>query len=221
MKFFIKKTMKLACIPLAFLLVACGGSGGGSNPVINGMNGPNVSVVNGSITVSMVFQNLVADAGAVIPIPKYPNSSIQIGPDFQSNGTLFSLTVSAADYLGNLGNGLDAHALPGGRLLPGVASGSLPSVAFQIKQLANTTFYVGPDVIGCFVPLSNLNTNGAIVSFRFFDTTNKPVGNLSVVGADAQGQYAGVLLLLSPSLLGIKGPAAQTAALRYYSKLYK
>lgn len=219
MKYCFSFLIKIACIPLIMSLVACGGSGGGSNPNIAGISGPNVQVVNGMIVMSLVFQNVTVDAGATIPIPKYPNSTLQIGPDFQSNGTLFSLTINAADYLGNVGTGLDPHSLPGGRALPGVTNGVLPSVSFQIRQLMNTTFYVGPDVVGFFVP-HNVDTSGAIISFRFFDNTSKPVGTLSLVGADPQGQYSGVLLLLSPALLGIKGGAAQVEALKYYSKIY-
>lgn len=216
-----KNFLKLALVPvLALVLSACGGNGSGTNTKIDGIDGPHVEIVNGNIIMSLVFQNMSIDGGATIPIPKYPNSTLQIGPDFQSNGTLFSLTVKVSDYLGNVGAGLDPHTLPGGRPLPGVASGALPSVAFQIPQLMNTTFYVGPDVIGFFVPFK-LDTSGAILTFRFYDNSSKPVGNLSLVGADQEGKNSGVLLLLSANLLGLHGKDAQTKALKYYSKIYK
>jgi hypothetical protein len=192
-------------ILLATTLAACGGKGG-INTKIDGIIGPDVEVAGGNLLVSMVFTNLQIDGGATIPIPKYPNSSLQIGPDFQSNGTLLVLTVGLPDYKNNLGQGLDPQSLPGGRPLPAVASGVMPAMALQIKQLMNTVLYVGPQVIGFFVPFKALNSlNGAILSFRYYNKTGEPVGNMSLVGADTQGQNAGILLMMRADLMGIIG----------------
>lgn len=205
---------------MAITLSACGGASSGVNPSIAGITGPDVEVVNGRLILSMVFQDIHIDGGATIPIPKYPNSSIQVGPDFQSAGTLLVLTVSVTDFLGDKGTMFNPQTLPGGRPLPGVAAGVMPAIAIQVPQLMNMVFYVGPDVLGVFVPFQKLNLQGAIVSFRFYNKAGSPVGMISLVGSDAAGANAGILALVQANLAGILKPAttSQVAAL---SKLVK
>jgi hypothetical protein len=215
----LKKILGTAtALAAALTLSSCVGSSS-SNPTIDGITGPTVSFANDFVTVSLVFQNLSVDGGATIPIPKYPNSSLQIGPDFQSAGTLFSLTISASDFLGNKGVGLDPQTLPGGRPLPGVASGALPAIAVQVPQLANSVLYFGPTVMGVFVPFDKLNIAGTILTYRFYDSTNNPVGNISLVGSDQDEKNAGLLLLMDPSLLGINGEPARIATLQKYYRM--
>ncbi len=200
-------------------LTACGGKGAGSNPTIDGVVGPNVEFVNGRLILSMTIENLQIDGGLTIPIKKYPNSSVQIGPDFQSSGTLIMLTVSASDFLGNGSQGLDPQALPGGRPLPSVAAGALPAVAFQVPQLANMTFYVGPQVIGFFVPLNHLGMQGTILTFRFYNTDGEAIGILGLVGKDTNGQNAGLLAMMRADLLGIL-PKPSGSTLRALDAMY-
>jgi len=193
---------------MAITLSACGGSNAGSNPTIAGVTGPDVEVVNGRLILSMVFNDIHIDGGATIPIPKYPNSSIQIGPDFQSAGTLLVLTISVSDFLGDKGTFFNPQTLPGGRPLPGIAAGVMPAIAIQVPQLMHMVFYVGPQVLGVFVPFNKLNLQGAVVSFRFYNKQGNPVGMLSLVGSDAQGQNAGILALVQANLAGILKPAS-------------
>lgn len=195
-------------VVMAFTLTACGGAGKGHNTIISGVTGPDVEVVNGRLVLSMVFNDIQIDGGATIPIPKYPNSSIQVGPDFQSSGTLLVLTVSVSDFLGDKGAAFNPQTLPGGRPLPGIASGVIPAVAIQVPQLLNMVFYVGPEVLGVFVPFGKLNMQGAIVSFRFFNKAGDPVGMLSLVGSDSAGKNAGILALIRADLAGILKPAS-------------
>jgi len=200
---------------MAITLSACGGSSTGQNTVIAGITGPDMEVVNGRLILSMVFQNVAINAGATIPIPKYPNSSIQIGPDFQSAGTLLVLTIAVSDFLSDKGTFFNPQTLPGGRPVPGIAAGVVPAIAIQVPQLMNMVLYVGPAVIGVFVPFAKLNMQGAIVSFRFYNKAGAAVGMLSLVGSDAAGQNAGILTLIQANLAGILPPAsaAQLAAL--------
>jgi hypothetical protein len=195
---------------MAITLTACGGAGTGQNHTIEGITGPDVEVVNGRLVLSMVFQNIHIDGGGTIPIPKYPNSSVQFGPDFQSSGTLLVLTVSVTDFLGDKGTFFNPQTLPGGRPLPGIAAGVVPAIAIQVPQLMNMVFYVGPDVIGVFVPFSKLDMAGTILSFRFYNKAGAPVGMLSLVGSDAQGKNAGVLALIQANLAGILKPASSS-----------
>jgi hypothetical protein len=209
------KNMKVASLMalVAITLTGCGGSGKGVNTKIDGITGPDVELVNGRLVLSMVFNNINIDGGATIPIPKYPNSSVQVGPDFQSSGTLLVLTVSVSDFIKDKGTFFDPQTLPGGRPLPSVAAGKLPAVAVQVPQLFNSVLYVGPEVLGFFVPFQKLDLAGSILTFRFHNKAGEPVGILGLVGSDAQGKNAGILALMRADLLGIfKKPSASVMA---------
>src|ERR1700677_3318567 len=86
-------------LAVALAMSACGtgtnGSGtGGSNPTIPGVTGPTVTYVNGNFTMSVVLQNISVSAGITVPIPHMPNSTIEVGPDLQTNGLLLSTTLA-------------------------------------------------------------------------------------------------------------------------------
>ena len=199
------KKLKITCLSVlvAVALSSCGGTGSNGNPIISGVLGPNVSFVNGLIILSMTFQNINLAGGATLPIPGYPNSSVQVGPDFQSAGTLLVLTVSAKDVIGNAGVLLPSQTLPGGRPLPSVAAGVMPALAIQIPALFNTVLYIGPSILGFFVPVGGLNLAGSIVSFRFNDVNGNPAGILSIVGTDSAGANSGILAMMDLNLLGV------------------
>lgn len=182
---------------LSFGLVGCGGATGGVNPEIAGVKGPTVELVDGRFLLSMAFTGLAVDAGVTIPIPNYPNSSLSLGPDFETDGMLVVLTVSVADFV-NIGDrGADPQKLPGGRPLPGVAAGQLPAIALRVPELMNSVLYVGPKVLGFFVPFKKLDLAGQILTFRFHDKAGVRVGNISVVGQDENKQNGGLLVLIN------------------------
>lgn len=165
-----------------------------SNIQIAGVNGPTVSLLQDNMLISMVFENVQLDGGLRYNIPKYKYSYLEISPDLQSNGTLMQISISTKDIVeGNLDQ-LDPQKLPGGRNLPGVATGSLPAVAFSIEKFNNMTVYLGKSVFGIFVP-ATIGVDGAIASFRYY-VGDKSAGTISIVGNDANGANAGVLLLL-------------------------
>lgn len=193
------KSLITASLALAFSvgLVGCGGQGGGQNPTIAGISGPTVELIDGRFLLTMSFSNVNVNAGVTIPIPKYPNSSLSIGPDFATDGMLLVLTVSVEDFVNVGANGLDPQKLPGGRPLPTVSSGQLPAIALQVPQILNSIFYVGPQVLGFFVPFNRLNLAGTILSYRFYDKSGVAVGSISLVGQDANKQNAGLLVLIN------------------------
>lgn len=208
MNFITKNVTRIAAFA-AVLLAAqptlsygMGGKPVAVNTKIAGVTGPTVEVLNGKLSISMIFENIYMEGGVTIPLPKYANSSVYIGPDFTSAGTLMQVTVSVGDYLANKGQGLDPQTLPGGRPLPTIAAGQLPAIALVIPQLKNAVFYFGPQVIGLFVPIS-INTGGLIVSSRFYDKNGKNIGILALVGNDAAGKNGGFLALMDATLLGI------------------
>lgn len=171
------------------------GNNKGANIQIPGVKGPNVSLLQDNLQISMVFDNVQIDGGLRYNIPKYKYSFLEISPDVQSNGTLMNISVSLKDIVnGNLDK-LDPLKLPGGRNLPGVAGGSLPAVAFSIEKFHNMSFYLGKDVFGIFVPAS-VGVDGAIASFRYY-VAQKAVGTISMIGNDDKGENAGILLMIN------------------------
>lgn len=176
-----------------FFATSCG-QNDTSNIEIAGVKGPTVSLLQDNLLISMVFENVQLDGGLRYNIPKYKYSYLEISPDLQSNGTLMSISVSLKDIVEGGLDQLDPQKLPGGRNLPGVATGSLPAVAFSIEKFHNMSFYLGKDAFGIFVP-AKIGVDGAIASFRYY-VGQQRAGTISVVGNDANGENAGVLLML-------------------------
>jgi hypothetical protein len=143
----------------------------------------------------MVLENVQVDGGLRYKVPKYNNTYVEIGPDFQTGGTLLAFSISLDDVFGDFGRLLDPQTLPGGRALPGVLGGSLPAVAFTIEKFHNLTIYIGPKVFGVFVPMK-LSMAGTMANFRYYIGT-KAAGILSLVGEDENGENSGLLLLIN------------------------
>ena len=58
-------------------------------------------------------------------------------------------------------------------------------------------FYIGPKLFGVFIPL-HLNMPGTMLTARYYVSSSR-VGNISLVGEDANGENSGLLLLLDMS----------------------
>jgi hypothetical protein len=202
MKNFLVKSKTLlvsSLLTLALFSTSCGkGGAGSSNIQIPGVSQSAITLNNDSVLLSFVFSGIQLDGGLRYNIPKYPNSYIEISPDLQSAGTLMSISVAIEDVANSSLLNLDPQSLPGGRALPGVASGRLPSVAFSIEKFHGVTLYVGPKLFGIFIPLHDLGIGTSIISARYYAGKTR-VGNLSVVGVDENGENAGFLLMLDLS----------------------
>jgi hypothetical protein len=192
--------MKPLILAIALAVAATGcGKGSNKNIKIDGVDGPRVNFVDGKLTLAVVLKGLQIDYGIRIPIPKMPDSYLEVGPDFQSNGYMINIGIDPEDVkalAGDAINQLDPTALPGGRPLPGVAAGELPGMAIQVPKWHDLVFYVGASLFGVFVPV-NLPWQNYIGTFRFYDGANDPIGNISVVGKDTSGANSGFLLLIN------------------------
>ncbi len=182
-------------IGASLLASSCGSGSSASNIKIPGVNNLGVSLIQDNMLISMVVANINVDGGLRYNIPKYPNSYMEVSPDLQSSGTLLAINVSLKDIMDTTLHSLDPIALPGGRALPGVAGGRLPAVAFSASAFKNMTFYLGPKLFGIFIPVKSLGGVSAIITSRYYAGTSR-VGNISLVGNDANGENAGVLLML-------------------------
>ncbi len=170
------------------------GSDNGSNIEIPGVDGPKVSLIQDKMLVSMTFEAVELDGGLRYSIPRYPNSWLEIAPALNSNGTIMTMSLALSDIMNSDLLLLDPQSLPGGRALPGVRTGALPSVAFSIEKFNNMSFYVGPEVFGFFIP-ATLGIDNGIASFRYY-IGDKRAGTISLVGADTNGENSGLLLML-------------------------
>ncbi|OUR96980.1 hypothetical protein A9Q84_11635 [Halobacteriovorax marinus] len=188
------KKRSLVFLSLLGLLTFTSCGGDSSNVKLEGIDGPHISLLEDNMMISMVIENMEIQGGLRYNIPKYPNSYIEISPDLQSNGTLMSISVSLDDLLDADLQGLDPQSLPGGRALPGVINGKIPAVAFSIENFHNMSVYLGPEIFGVFVP-ADLGIDGAIASFKYYISDTR-AGTVSLVGNDADGENAGILLLL-------------------------
>jgi hypothetical protein len=196
----VSKTRNLLLSALILLAAAFGTScgEGQSQLAIPGVQGPNLTLQQDQILISMVFENLTLEGGFRYNIPEYNNSYISIEPDLQSTGTLMSINVSLQDVFNGDLQLLPPQSLPGGRNLPGVSTGRLPAVAFSIPKWKNMAFYLGPKFFGVFIPVKlDIGTNN-IVTARYYSGKVR-AGNISLVGADENGENSGFVLLLDLS----------------------
>ncbi|MDR3606050.1 MAG: hypothetical protein P4M08_01570 [Oligoflexia bacterium] len=190
------KLAATAAIGLALVSFGCNNTSTGTNTwSIAGVTGPTVTYGTNLVTISAVLQNTTVSAGATLPIPSMPNSSIEVAPEV-NGGLLFQASIDTQDVLALANaNELNPTELPGGRPLPGVAGGDLPGFAVQIPALDNVTLYVSTSIFGVFVPIK-FGLNQVIGTFNYFDKSGKLIGDISVVGEDANKQNSGALLLL-------------------------
>jgi len=201
----------VATFALALTAPACG-KGSSKNVKIDGVDGPKVNFVDGKLTMAVVLQNAQIDYGMRIPLPYMPQSFLEVGPDFASNGYLINLGIDAKDVIALAKDHvkeLDPMTLPGGRPLPGISEGFLPGLAVQVPKLNDLVFYVGAALFGVFIPVE-LPWKDYIGTFRFHDGAGDSIGNISIVGKDTEAHTSGFLLLLNlrgkvGNLIGFRG----------------
>jgi hypothetical protein len=194
---------------MASLAVSCGDQP--QLPEIQGVKGPFFNVMDGKVLISMTLEQMSIIGGARIPLEKLPNSYVEVTPA-QFGGTFFQVALSLEEIEGTDWTLVDPQALPGGRPLPGVVGGQLPSFAVTVPDLADSTFYVSKKVFGFFLPMK-VDAAGALITFRLY-MQDKHIGNISVVGQDQNGEHSGLLLLLNLNNSG----KAQLKALLQHSK---
>lgn len=192
MKSFSQVVRYAALAVMTTLAVSCGSQP--EVPQIDGIKGPTFNVMDGKVLISVTFEQLEVIGGARFPLPKMTNSFMELSPA-QMGGTFFQVALDMQDLELTDWNLVDPHALPGGRPLPGVVGGQLPSIAVQVPDLGDATFYVSKQVFGFFMPFK-VDAQGAVVTFRLY-MENKHIGNISLVGNDQNGENGGLLLLMN------------------------
>lgn len=182
-------------LALGLFSTSCGNGTSASNIQIPGVSKSAITLNNDSVLISFVFSAIQLDGGLRYNIPKYPNSYLEISPDLQSAGTLMAVSISLKDALNSNLQTLDPQTLPGGRALPGVVTGRMPAVAFSIEKFKNMGVYIGPKLFGLFIPVRGLGIGNSIITARYY-TGSARIGNISLVGEDANGENSGILLML-------------------------
>ena len=131
------KKLSLLLLPLTIISLLMTTScidGGGTNIEIDGVDGPHVKLQEDSINITMTFENLQVDGGLRYVIPKYPNSYIEIAPDVSSGALFMTIDLALDDVLDDGLLLLDPQSLPGGRALPGIATGKLPPLPLRLSN---------------------------------------------------------------------------------------
>lgn len=182
-------------VTLGLFSTSCGKGTSGANIQVPGVNNMSVVLNQDFVLISMVVQSVQLEGGLRYNIPKYPNSYLEISPDLQSAGTLMAVNISLKDVFNINTQTLDPLALPGGRAIPGIAGGRMPAVAFSIEKFHNMGVYLGPKIFGLFIPVKNLGIGTSMVTARYYTGANR-IGNISLIGADANGENSGILLML-------------------------
>ncbi len=199
------------CLALGLLTTGTTGCGSGSskNPAIPGVK-YSATFADGYFLMSVALQGVPLEAGGRVALDarRLPNSYAEVGPDFQSGGTLVVIGLAAQDVLNASGSSLfEASSLPGGRPLPGVAAGTLPGVAVNLgSRLSNLAVYFGNGAFGLFMPVK-LACKDTVASFRFYAQGTR-VGNLSLVCSDSAGLNSGFLALVSKQIPAVAAALA-------------
>lgn len=199
------QTARVILFLLGFLLLpACGQYSGSGDGNIEGVSKYSFTVANGRATLAVVFDKLKIDAGVRIPLQRPADGYIEMGPDFNSGGTLFVISAPLASLLGGNGDLLQV-GLPDGRPIPGVYNGVIGAVAVKLPLFGISYLYLGSDVYGIFLPLELPNVP-VIVTTKMRDEKGNIIGIISGIPKGSKGQISGVLFLFP---VEGSGPAAR------------
>ncbi len=178
----------------ALLVSACGNdrssSGDGS---VDGVGGFQFSIESGSARLSVAFTGLNIDNGVRVPIFGRGESYIEIGPDFESGGSLFVAHASLKEIFGNRKN-LLKWGLPDGRPIPGIRSRYLPARVLKLPLFGNSLLYQGKDIFGIFLPVS-LPLHGINISVKMRDQFGNLLGVFTAVAKAGDETSSGALFL--------------------------
>jgi hypothetical protein len=172
---------------------ACGKQSIEEKTDIPGIHRFQLQIANGNASLAVAFESLETDAGAVIPLQRPRGASIEIGPDFQSNGTLFKISVPLASLFDG-GNGLQQAGLPDGRPIPFIRDGHLGAIAVNLPVFGTTYFYLANDVFGMFIP-ANLPDFPLMISTKIRDDRGNVLGILAGIPRGSVGAVSGILFL--------------------------
>ena len=141
--------LKTFVILIGLLSVSCGDQK--TNIKIPNVNGPTLDLSENNIIIDAEFLKIDIGEAREFNIPSFTDSKITLTPN-GAEGTKLKVLLSLEEILGDV-DFRDPQTLPGGRALPGVATGTLPGVSFTIPSFHDITVYVGKDYFGVFYPL--------------------------------------------------------------------
>lgn len=179
----------------AALLVAGCGKGAGKIP---GLDHFNAQVLEKNLSVSFVSSTLQTDIGLSLPIPGLDGATLGLGPDLQSDGTLFQFTIPLASLLKGT-QSLPLSGLPDGRPLPGIIRGKLPRWDIMARD-TRVSLYLSVDAFGLFIPLTFLDQAGATLPFMvnvpIRDDRGNTLGKAFALPAASSGKGSGIFVLI-------------------------
>lgn len=183
----------LLILPLLFLQTSCASRNSDGSGGVEAIGDFAFDISGGNASLAVIFPLLEIDAGARIPLRGLADSYVEIGPDFESGGTIFSASIAVEALFRNRG-GLLNFGLPDGRPLPGIRSGGLPAQVVQLPLFGNSLLYRGSDIFGMFLPI-DLGPLPLNVTTRMRDQNGNIVGVLTAVAKAGSNSTSGALFL--------------------------
>lgn len=192
--------IKIILILVFFALTPSCGKQGGDLPVINGVKGPFLNVVDGQVLMTFKFLNMQYDNGLKFPIPKTKRSFLEFSPNIIDGGMMMQVFLDVEDLKAiSIGVG-DGNYLPDGRPLPGIPGGKLENSLRIDTEWQDISFYYHKQLFGLWVPVG-FETAG-ISGYWNINVNQKRVGFLGLVGDDqTNGFKAGGVVLLNLDML--------------------
>lgn len=193
--FLLQKRARPVAVVLACLWIGGCGKGAGKIP---GLEHFNAQILEKQLSVSFVSTVLNTDIGLSFPIPGLEGATLGLGPDLQSDGTLFQFTIPLKSLLKGT-QGVPLSGLPDGRPLPGVITGRLPRWDFTADR-TQVSLYLSSDAFGLFVPLRFLDQAGTTLPFTVSvpirDDRGNPLGKAFALPAASSGKGSGIFVLI-------------------------
>lgn len=114
---------------------------------------PDVKLTFGDpITLTIPLKGQEILIGAKRDIPDLTGAFVELIPQVGNTPASVFLSVPSKEFDSPAFRLRDPGTLPGGRPLPKIADGKLPSVALVVPQWNNIVFYLGLEVAGIFTP---------------------------------------------------------------------
>jgi hypothetical protein len=167
----------------------------GKAPKIPGVDGPKLNIMDGKILLSVGLENIDLQGGATLPLPKLDRSSVTLAPRLEG-GTLIQVALDPKDIESDEFRVVPHETLPDGRPFPFLVGGTLPALAIQVPKAFDTTFYASNKVFGFFLPIKLPDEFNVSIHYRL-KINGKNVGIVSLIHPGAEGEGAGVILLLT------------------------
>lgn len=161
---------------------------------------PKINLKFGDPVVLTLELKQMIKVGGKFAIPDLKDSYVELIPtNAHTNAPAMVILSIRADQFENDHFKLhDPTLLPDGRPLPKI-QGKIPSLAIEVPELYNITFYLGIEVAAMFIPTTINFEQDAEITLPFSDSSGREVGFLTRIPT-INGQHGGFFVSFNWSL---------------------